>query len=127
MNRPTILLIDDEPSMLLLLSQILKKNYSIVTATDGLKAIAWLSSGERPDLIITDVNMPVLGGADLVKNLRCSTKFSDIPVIILSANEANDCRETALKNGVFEYFLKPFEPAKLKEAVAYALKEIHIH
>lgn len=98
----------------------------MVTATDGLKAMAWLSRGNKPDLIITDICMPILDGASLIKNLRCSTKFCDIPVIVLSANDSPENQDMALKYGVFDYLVKPFDPARLKSLVCYALKPINI-
>jgi two-component system chemotaxis response regulator CheY len=126
MMKKTILVIDDEPAIRLLLNEVLKKDYAIITANDGLDAISWLSEGNKVDLIITDISMPNIDGIDLIKNLRFSTKMRDIPIIVLSANVDEDSQNKAYQNGVFEFFPKPFDPNKLKIAVKDALESIDI-
>ena len=122
MAKNTILVIDDEPSIRLLLNEVLKKDYNIITANDGLDSISWLSAGNKVDLIITDISMPNIDGIELIKNLRYSTKMRDIPIIVLSANVDDDSQNRAYQNGVYEFFPKPFDPKKLKNAVKDALE-----
>ena len=86
-NKRTILIIDDHDCIRLLLGSILSKNYEVVTKKNGLEAMAWLSSGNIPDLILLDLVMPSLNGFDFLKNLRTSGFFRNIPVLVLSGND----------------------------------------
>ncbi len=121
MQKKTILIVDDEPAIRLLLNEVLKKDYNILTANDGLACISWLSAGNKVDLIITDISMPNLSGIELIKNLRFSTKMRDIPIIVLSANSDEESLNRSYQNGVFEFFTKPFDPNKLKTAIKEAI------
>ncbi len=122
--KQTILIIDDQQSIRLLLTEILKRDYSIVVADDGFQAMLWLSEGNRPDLIITDIHMPNFDGITLIENLKNSTKMGNIPIIVLSGNEEEEFKEKILRSGVFDFVQKPFDPIFLKNLVKNALKPI---
>lgn len=116
-----ILLIEDDNPLCWLLERILDGKYEVTILGNGLDAWCWLSEGNRPDLIISDINMPSLDGIELLENLRNSGLFQDIPVIMLSGYESPEKRKQCLDLGVFTYLVKPFEPRLFLETVQQAL------
>ncbi|MDW7696014.1 response regulator (plasmid) [Flammeovirgaceae bacterium SG7u.111] len=112
-----ILVVEDDPPMALLLKKILAKQYEVVVASNGLNAIHWLSTGNYPHLILTDLNMPVLSGEELITNLKKSGLYRRIPVIILTANNEKSAQEKFTSLGCIDYLLKPFEPTVLRHKV----------
>lgn len=122
-NKRTILVIDDHDCIRLLLGSILSKNYEVVTKKDGLEAMAWLSSGNIPDLILLDLVMPSLDGFDFLKNLRTSGFFSQIPVLVLSGNNNETDMKRCYNLGINDFFQKPFNPVQLREKITYVFKQ----
>ena len=116
-----ILLIEDDNPLCWLVERILGKKYDITVFNNGFDAWCWLSEGHRPDLIISDINMPTLDGIELLENLRNSGLFQDIPVVILSGYEDPEKRKQCQHLGAFTYLVKPFEPRLLLEIVQQAL------
>jgi DNA-binding response OmpR family regulator len=108
-----VLIIDDEPVMLKLLEQILKKKYIIITMPNGLKALEWMYEGHIPDLVVADLNMPELDGFEYVRRVRESGFFNDLPLIILSGEESSAERIRCLKLGANDFLVKPFNPEEL--------------
>ena len=119
--RKRILVIDDDKAICWLLEKLLVKNYSVTTMTDGMEGMHWLSSGNIPDLIITDIDMPNLNGFDFMKNLRRSGFYRDIPVVILSGWDNQEQRINCLDNGAFDYIVKPFDPKDLNLTIEKAI------
>lgn len=117
-----ILIIDDSKPIRRLLEYILtRENYEVVSAQDGFEAIFWLSEGNRPDLIISDIEMPNFTGEEVISNLNNSGLFSDLPVIILTGIESQEIKENFLSQGVVGYLTKPFDPANLVQIVKDAI------
>ncbi|MEM7551848.1 MAG: response regulator [Bacteroidota bacterium] len=116
-NR-TILIIEDDESVMWLLKHILS-DYNVKSFKMVDKAINWLSNGFRPDLIISDLSLPGLHGYDLIKNLKRSGLYSDIPLIILSASLDDKTRETSLALGADDFFTKPFNPDSFTKHIDY--------
>ena len=117
-----VLVIEDDAPLFWLLEKILKSKYEVFVMTNGMEAWSWLTDGNIPDLIISDLKMPTLDGIELLENLSTSGLFKNIPVIILSGNEDESKRRQCLDLGAFTYLLKPFEPQSLLEEVDRALK-----
>lgn len=113
-------MIDDDKPICWLLEKLLGRSYEVITMSDGLKAMLWLSDGNQPDLIITDVNMPNLDGLELVKNLKKSGLYRDIPVVMLSGWCCPEKKDLCMEHGAFEYIVKPFDPKELLEVVGRA-------
>ncbi len=109
-RKLSVLLVDDDVNLRMLLEYVLKREYEVTTREDGLSAMAWLSAGQLPDLIIADVDMPRLNGIELLTQLRASGFFRDIPVVMLSAYDGADMKNACLRNGATDYLLKPFSP-----------------
>lgn len=115
-----ILVIEDDSPLCWLLEKILT-DYEVVIMNNGFEAWCWLSEGNYPDLIISDIKMPSLDGIELLENLSNSGLFKDIPVIMLSGFEDSAKRKECLDLGAFTYLVKPFEPRLLLEIVEQAL------
>lgn len=108
-----ILVVDDKTSISMLLVQFLSNQFEVETKTDGLEALAWLQMGNMPDLIITDLQMPNMDGTELIKRLKESGYFKNIPVIVLSSKDSSADRVHCLKLGAEDYMIKPFNPEEL--------------
>ena len=113
----TILVVDDEPSILKLLSFILSPKYTLVIKTSGIEAIAWLEEGNDPDLIISDLMMPYFDGESLIKNLKISGFYRNTPVILLSGAEDLGDKVKEMSFKIDCYLEKPFNPAVLKSRI----------
>lgn len=105
-----------------LLEAILGHEYTVISAPDGLGAMTWLSKGNRPDLIITDLQMPNIDGWELLDYLAGSRLYQDIPVIVLSGFFADKTRDLhGAYTNVREVLQKPFDPMQLMGKVEYIL------
>lgn len=116
-QKANILIIDDHDAVRLLLGLTFKNRYDVVTKRDGIEAMAWLSAGNIPDLIMLDMQMPRLNGLDFLKQIRTSGMFRNIPVILISANENEYEISESFGLGITDYIPKPFNPVKLKDKV----------
>ncbi|MEM8907185.1 MAG: ATP-binding protein, partial [Bacteroidota bacterium] len=108
-----ILLVEDHPDMQVYLQDLLL-DYRTVLFSNGQEALDWLQSGHFPDLILTDAMMPVLDGFSLVEQLKENSKWNVIPVVMLTALVGQRHKLTALRIGVDDYMIKPFEPLELQ-------------
>lgn len=113
--RQKILVVEDNQDMQLYLKMILEPHFQLVLAKNGEEAIQVLEDNASPeiDLIISDVMMPVMDGFTLLQKLKRHAKWQLIPVIMLTARAAEEDRMTALRVGVDDYILKPFQPEEL--------------
>jgi DNA-binding response OmpR family regulator len=113
----TVLLIDDEAQWLELISEALAdESYSIITASSAEAALKKLEKN-RPDLILSDVRMPILNGFDLFEKVRSNPKFRGIPYVFMSSLDDYDAKKTARDLGADDYFEKPFEAEGVKTIV----------
>ncbi len=113
MNNTHVLVVDDHDSIRFLLGNFLSKKFKVSTKGDGLEALAWMSQGNMPDLIILDMSMPKLGGFDFLSNIKSSGFFKHIPVIILTGYADKRYEDQCKKLGAEDYILKPFNPIEL--------------
>ena len=117
-----ILIIDDDNAMCELLEKMFKKKYRVTTLGDGMEATEWLLNGKFPDLIITDIDMPNIDGYEFIRNIKNSGYYGDIPVIVISGYDSKEQKLDCLKCGVYEYFVKPFNPRDLLFTAEIVLK-----
>lgn len=104
----TILIVDDSALILMSLSTTLKiNNFNVETASDGTKALDKLKGGLKPDLIVTDINMPNMGGLELIRNIRALPSFRFTPILVLTTESQASKREEAKKNGATGWLIKP--------------------
>ena len=116
----TILLIEDNKSLRMLMNHLLSKWYQVVSKSNGLDAMNWLEEGNMADLVLLDLEMPEMTGTDFLEGLSCSSFYKDIPVIIVSGNKRYD-EHTAIN--VYKYFEKPFDPELLKKTIERILDD----
>lgn len=116
--KKSILIVDDELSILKLLSFILASEYDLIIKKSGIEAIAWLEEGNDPDLIISDLMMPYFDGSTLIRNLKLSGFYRNTPVILLSGAEDLSDKVKQMPFKIDSYLEKPFNPAILKSQIA---------
>lgn len=123
-KRAKILVVDDEPVNIQLISSSLKSEYTVLTAFNGHEAITRLKE-QSPDLILLDVMMPDLSGFDVCKIIKTNPSFTDIPVIFLTAMDSKEGVRQGLDLGAVDYLTKPvdLELLKLRVRNFIALKE----
>ncbi|UZS00112.1 response regulator [Chondrinema litorale] len=123
--KKKILVVEDDPSMGMIVKRILESHYHVIVANNGLSAIHWLSEGNLPDLILTDINMPIIDGKELITNLKRSGLYRNIPIIILTANDKSMIQENFNHFKCEDYIFKPFEPMILKQKVKNILENLY--
>lgn len=116
----TILVVDDEKSLRYSLKRMFEHEYRVLTADDGCKALDMLKSpGNSIDVIFLDVRMPGMGGIEVLKKIREISR--NIPVVVMTAFGDSDTAIQAMKEGAFDYLLKPFEYEQIKEIIENAV------
>jgi len=123
-GKPQILLVDDEPEILILLRDFLQTDYNILFATNGREAYDKVLS-DKPDLVVSDVMMPEMDGIELCGLLRDNFDTSHLPIILLTAKAEIEDRIAGLKAGADSYIPKPFHPEHLKVRIEKLLKLRH--
>lgn len=117
-----VLLIEDDTLLCWLLEKILKSSYDVTVMTDGLEAWSWLKSAETlPDLIVSDLKMPSLGGLELLQYINEHETLRGVPVIIHSGYEDSNRKRQCMDLGAWAYLVKPFEPEYLVNEVRRAI------
>lgn len=115
---PKILIVEDSPAMRQLLSFSLKRisESKVIEATDGVDALKKLSS-EKFDIIVADINMPIMDGLKLVSLVRGDAKYKDVPIIVVTTEGAEEDRKKALAVGANAYLTKPIQTQELLKLV----------
>lgn len=105
--KATILIVDDVPDNLSILSELLKDTYKIKAVNSGEKAIKAAKAYNKPDLILLDILMPGLSGYDVIKELKADSQTQNIPVIFLTAMAGEEDEKYGLELGAADYIIKP--------------------
>jgi DNA-binding NarL/FixJ family response regulator len=122
-DQKQLLLVDDDPNLILLVKDYLEfRGYEVLTAENGREALEILEH-QVPDMMICDVMMPEMDGYTLVEQIRQDPKISWIPVLFLSAKGQSQDRVKGLSTGADVYMVKPFEPEELVAQVESSLKQ----
>ncbi len=121
-RRQTVLLVDDAPENLSILSAFLSGQYRIKAANSGANALRICSSNELPDLILLDLMMPELDGFEVCKRLKDDPRTREIPVIFVTAATDSVDEAHGLAVGAVDYITKPFSPAVVLERVRVHLE-----
>jgi len=112
-----ILIVDDTPLNIGVISGALKDSYKTKVATNGEKALALASAEEKPDLILLDIMMPGMDGYEVCSRLKSDPATREIPVIFLTGQTAAEDETRGFEVGAVDYVHKPFSPAVVKARV----------
>ena len=117
-HAPLVLVVDDSLTVRRVTQRLLvREGYRVTLAKDGLDAIEKLAE-EKPDMVLTDIEMPRMDGFDLVRNLRADANLRDLPVIMITSRIAQKHRDHAAALGVDHYLGKPYAEEDLLSLVA---------
>ncbi|MBU1254796.1 phosphate regulon transcriptional regulator PhoB [Qipengyuania sp. DY56-A-20] len=124
MNAASLLLVEDDPALLELLEyRFTNEGYAVRTTADGDEALI-LASEETPDLVILDWMIEGTSGIEVCRRLRRDKATAHVPIIMLTAREAEDDRIRGLDTGADDYITKPFSPRELLARVAAVMRRI---
>jgi len=116
MSTYNVLVVEDSPTMRQLIVFALKRvrGLNIVEANDGVDGLKKISS-DKFDLIMTDINMPIMDGLKLVSLVRNDPNYKDVPIVIITTEGANEDKERAMAIGANDYITKPIQTIKIIE------------
>ncbi|MBK1619485.1 response regulator [Lamprobacter modestohalophilus] len=118
----TILVVDDAATMVMSLKASLEiAGFKVETANDGVQAVDKLKSGVKPDLIITDINMPNMGGIEFIGKARALPGMRFVPILALTTESQQAKRDEAKKLGATGWLLKPTSGADLVKVIKQVL------
>lgn len=120
--KKKVLIVDDRGEFRKLTKTILSSRYEVESAEDGISALSLLQSGYMPDVIVSDIMMPGLGGSDFLEQLKSSGAFKDIPVIMLSSLDKSEIKTKHINMGAHDYMEKPYNPAELLARIENIIK-----
>ena len=123
MQEHKILIIEDSPTMRQLISFALKRlqGVRIVEANDGVDGLKKLSA-DRFDLILTDINMPIMDGLKMVSMVRNDANYRNTPIVVITTEGAQEDRERALALGANDYITKPIQAGRILDMARAMLK-----
>ena len=109
-EKPTVLVVDDTPDNLSLMSGLLKERYKVKVANNGERGLKIAAVDDPPDLILLDIMMPGIDGYEVCRLLKADPKTKDIPVIFLTAKSQVEDEQMGLELGAVDYITKPISP-----------------
>jgi PleD family two-component response regulator len=121
-GKQVILVVDDSPDDIALISQVLRETYQVKVATNGKDALHIAYSSSPPDLILLDIMMPGMDGYEACRQLKSDPQTSDIPVIFLSSRGEVADEEKGFEAGAVDYIIKPISPPILLARVRTHLR-----
>jgi len=116
-DKRTILVVDDTPDNLSLMSSLLRTEYRVKLAPSGERALKIVCADNKPDLILLDIMMPGMDGYEVLRQLRSKPETAHIPVIFLTAMSAIEDEQIGLDMGAVDYITKPISPATVMARV----------
>lgn len=126
LDKQRILIVDDTPSNIKILNDILKSEYRINIATNGKDALESAKGENKPDLILLDIMMPDMDGYEVCRQLKSSEQTKMIPVIFITTLDETEDEKKGLDLGAVDYIKKPFHPAIVISRVQNHMK-LHIY
>jgi phosphoribosyl 1,2-cyclic phosphodiesterase/CheY-like chemotaxis protein len=115
-RRLSVLIVDDDPNIHLLVEAALAKDYDVLTAEDGEEGLQKLENC-HPDMVVLDLNMPNLGGIAVLKKLRADPSLSNLPVLVLTVSGNESSTRAAFEAGATDFLTKPFSIPQLNTRV----------
>ncbi len=127
--QSTILVVDDDPKSLRLISALLEaEGFTNVVTTTRPSEVLHLFAREQPDLIILDLHMPERTGLEVIEDLKpWITPSSFLPIVMLTGDQAAESRQQALKSGAMDFLTKPFDSAEVSLRIRNLLTTRHMH
>ncbi len=124
MAELTALVVEDSPTMRQLLVYALQRipDMKTVEAGDGVDALKQLANGVKPNIILTDINMPIMDGLKLVQRVRADDNMRDVPIVIITTEGGAEDRARALALGANAYITKPIKAPQVLRQVKELLK-----
>ena len=123
-TKATVLIVDDTPDNLKLLSSLLKESYKVKVANNGRKALEIAAAAPTPDLILLDVVMPEMDGYEVCAALKGAPETRNIPVIFLTGRADDSDRERGFAMGAVDYIAKPGDPPAVLQRVAARISAV---
>lgn len=125
MGTHSCLLVEDSPTMRQLIKFALKRipNLDIVEASDGVDALKKLP-GQKIDIMLTDINMPIMDGLKLISLMKNNPNYKDIPVVVITTEGGKEDRERGLALGAKAYITKPVQTTNLLKVVKEILPDL---
>jgi signal transduction histidine kinase len=117
----TLLLVEDNPSMRDFVQRLCSERYNVIAAPDGQQGLN-IAAKELPDLILSDVMMPVMNGYEMCRRLRANPVTRNIPVVLISARHGTEAAVEALEAGANDFIVKPFSAHELLARLDTQLK-----
>ena len=119
--KPRLLVVEDDADLLLAMVSVLEDQYEVIQAVNGRDGLE-KARKQMPDLVVTDLMMPLLDGISLCRELKLDPEMSHVPVIILTAKASVDSQIEGLETGADDYVIKPVKMALLKVRIENLLK-----
>jgi len=111
--KKVILIVDDSESIRGLIKSLLEDEYDIVTQNDGQEALDYLAHGNRPDLILSDMEMPNMNGRTFVRRVNSDPRYGKIPIIFITSTNSDMLINSFKNMGIVNFIIKPFKPEEL--------------
>jgi DNA-binding response OmpR family regulator len=124
--KKTLLIIDDEPAIRLILEHYFASEYEVVLTAHGQEAMDWLRQGNYADAIVADYEMPVMNGLDFIRELRALPTYENVPLLMLSGTDETSKKIICLKAGADDYLVKPFNPEELEIRIQKVLGRVSV-
>jgi len=121
-NRYSVLHIDDDSFIRRIIHQVLSDEYDLTSSVNGVEAMTWLEKGNIPDIIVTDLGMPLLNGQEVISLVRSSSLYRNVPIIVLSTLDETALKVKCLDQGADDFLAKPFNPLELKSRIKALLR-----
>ncbi len=122
--KKRLLIVDDEPSIGMILEHYFSREYEVIVKTNGQEAMLWLQEGQYIDCIVADFDMPFMNGLEFIMQLQASSLHKNIPLLVLSGKDETRTKILCLKHGADDYIVKPFNPEELEIRIKNMLKRI---
>ena len=118
----TVLVVDDSPTMRQMVAFTLTSaGYQVVEAGNGKEAVGKVNGGAKPDLVVTDLNMPEMDGITLIKDIRKMPALKFTPILMLTTEASDDKKKAGQAAGATGWIVKPFNPEQMMAVIKKVL------
>lgn len=118
----TVLVVDDSPTMRQMVAYTLSNaGFQVVEAENGKEAVGKLNGGSKPDLVVTDLNMPEMDGIALIREIRKMPALKFTPILMLTTESTDDKKKAGQAAGATGWIVKPFNPEQMLKTILKVL------